>query len=69
MCSNFGGFRCSIPLRMATSWDASCLQVVVEGGGDGSSATDVDVPAFDEYATMREARMRERAGARGYDQE
>ena len=35
-------------------------------GGDGSSA--VDVPAFEERASEREARMRERAGARGQDQ-
>ena len=47
---------------------ASCPRIVVESGGGGSSAADVDVPAFGERVSEREARMRERAGARGQDQ-
>ena len=35
-------------------------------GGGGSSA--VNVPSFEERASEMEARMRERAGARGQDQ-
>ena len=34
--------------------------VVVESVGVGSSVADVDVPAFEERASEREARMRER---------
>ena len=48
---------------------ASCLPVVVESGGGGFSAADVDIPAFEKCANERETRMRERAGARGQDQE
>ena len=46
---------------------ASCLPVVVASGGGGYSAADVDLPAFEEHASEMEARMRERAGARGQD--
>ena len=38
---------------------ALCPPVVVESGGGGASAADVDVPAFVEYASEREARMRQ----------
>ena len=34
----------------------------------GSSAADVDIPAFEECASKKEARMRESAGARGQGQ-
>ena len=47
---------------------ASCPHVVMRNGGGGSSTADVGVPAFEECASEREDRMRERAGARGQDQ-
>ena len=37
-------------------------------GGGGFAAADVDVSAFEEHASKREARMRKRVGARGKDQ-
>ena len=46
------------------TWAASCPH----WGGGRSSAADVDVPAFEERGSKREAKTRERAGARGQDQ-
>ena len=37
----------------------------MESGDGGSSAADVDVPAFDECVTEKETRIRERGVARG----
>ena len=36
-----------------------------DSGGGGPSMADVGVPAFEECASEREARIRERAGAGG----
>ena len=41
---------------------ASCPHVVVESGGVGLSATDIDVPNFEERASEREARISVGAG-------
>ena len=62
------GNNSACPLRRNRPdlWNSGCIKPKCREGG--SSAADVDVPAFEERASEREARMRERVVARSQNE-
>ena len=70
MATRPGSARKSWPLKLTRSLGLRLLMPTCCDGDwrSGIVRADADVPAFEECVSDREARMRERAGARGQDQ-